>query len=556
MKKILDNNFYDLLITNPVTAAPGDDSITFLNNRHSLLHIPTAAINICNLANYPAHTFPSLYTPTATVSLEQTGVGNVQRNPALALFGEGVIVVIIDTGIDYRHPAFRNSDGSSRILTIWDQTQQEGTPPETFTFGTEYSQETINTALNSEDPLSIVPTTDSNGHGTAIASVIAGTPNLLEAFSGVVPQSDLVIVKLKEAKENLKNFYFVPSDILCFQESDIMFGFRYSLTISERFSRPVVTCIAMGSSLGGHDGRGALSGYLNDLALQPGIGISVSAGNEGNSQRHYFNSTLLEPFYNDFELRIGENDKMFSLEIWSYSLGRVSIDISSPNRESTQQIYPSIGDCRSFNFVFTPTTIYVNNYVFEEETGDQLIFVRFQNTTPGIWRIRVRSVENEPLSFHAWLPAGNLISNQTFFINSSPDTTITSPGNGRRQLTVTAYNQVNNSILGESSRGYTRIGMVKPDIAAPGYQLTCATPGNGYGSVTGTGPAAAHAAGITAMIFEWAIARGNYRTMNGVDASRLMIRGAIRTSTYTYPNNIWGYGQVDVENVFRQLTSI
>lgn len=556
MKKILDNNYYDLLITNPVSSVLGDNNITYVNNRHSLLHVPTADINICDLVKYPSHTFPSIYTLTSTVSLEQTGVGSIQRNPALALFGQGVVVLMIDTGIDYQHPAFRNSDGSTRILSIWDQTQQEGTPPQTFTFGTEYSREEINAALNSDDPLSVVPSTDTNGHGTAIASVIAGTPNLLETFSGVVPQADIVMVKLKEAKQNLKRFFFIPDDALCFQESDIMLGFRYALTISERFSRPVVTCIALGSSQGGHDGRGALSGYLNDLALQPGIGISVSAGNEGNSQRHYFNSTLAEPYYNDFELRIGENDKMFSLEVWSYSLGRISIDISSPSRESTQQIYPSIGDCRIFNFVFTPTTIYVNNYIFEEETGDQLIFVRFQNTTAGIWRIRIRSIENEPLSFHSWLPSGNLISNQTFFINSSPDTTITSPGNGRRQLTVTAYNQLNNSILGESSRGYTRIGLIKPDIAAPGYQLTCAVPGGGYGSVTGTGAAAAHAAGITAMVFEWGIVRGHYVTMNGVDVSRLMMRGAVRTSTYVYPNNIWGYGQVDVNNLFRQLTSI
>jgi subtilisin family serine protease len=556
VKKILDNNYYDLIITNPVVSAPSDDSITYLNNRHSLLHIPTADINTCDLVNYPYHTFPDIFTLTSTVSLEQTGVGEVQRNPALALFGQGVIVVVIDTGIDYQHPAFRNSDGSTRILTIWDQTQQEGTPPDTFTFGTEYSRETINTALNSEDPLSIVPTTDTNGHGTAIASVIAGTPNILETFSGVVPQSDLVIVKLKEAKQNLKKFYFIPDDALCFQESDLMLGFRYSLTIQERFNRPVVTCFAVGSSQGGHDGRGALSGYLNDLLLQPGIGISVSAGNEGNSQRHYFNSTLLEPYYNDFELRIGENDKMFGLEIWSYSLARLSIDISSPNRESTQQVYPAIGDCRTFNFVFSPTTLYVNNYMFEEETGDQMILVRFQNTTPGIWRIRIRSVDNEPLSFHAWLPADNLISDQTFFLNSSPDTTITAPGNGRRQLTVTAYNQINNSILGESSRGYTRIGLVKPDIAAPGYQLTCAVPGGGYGSVTGTGAAAAHAAGIIAMVFEWAIVREHYTTINGLDVSRLMMRGATRASSYTYPNNIWGYGQVNVTDLFRQLTSI
>ena len=554
MIKILNNDYYDLIITNPVAPSVSEDNITYLNSRHSLLHVPTADIHICDFEKYPVHTFPLIYTLTSTVSLEKTGVGEVQRNPTLALFGQGVIVVVIDTGIDYQHPAFCNSDGSTRILAIWDQTQQEGTPPDTFTFGTEYSRETINTALNSEAPLSIVPSTDINGHGTAIASVIAGTPNALEAFSGVVPQSDLVIVKLKEAKENLKNFYFIPNDALCFQESDLILGFRYSLTIQERFNRPVVTCIALGSSFGGKDGSNALSSYLNGMALQPGIGISVSAGNEGNSQRHYFNSTQLEPYYNDFELRIGEKDKMFAMEIWSSSFGRLSIDISSPYSESSQSIYPEFGACRIINFIFTPTILYISNNVFEVETGDQMIFVRFQNTTPGVWRIRIRSVENEPLSFHAWLPSSSLISNQTFFLNSSPDTTITSPGNGSHQMTVTAYNQINNSIIGESSRGYTRTGLIKPDIAAPGYQLTCAVPGGGYGSITGTGAAAAHAAGIISMVFEWAIVRENYGTMNGVDVSRLMMRGAVRASSYTYPNNIWGYGQVNVVNLFRQLT--
>ena len=555
VNKVLDNNYYDLIITNPVTSALSSDNITYLNNRHSLQHIPTSDITICDLAKFPSHTLPAIFILNSTVSLEQSGVGSIQRNPDLGLFGEGVIVVVIDTGIDYQHPAFRNRDGSTRILTIWDQTQQEGTPPNTFVFGTEYIRETINTALNSDDPLSIVPSTDTNGHGTAIASIIAGTPNVLKNFSGVVPQADLVIVKLKEAKENLKRFNFIPVDALCFQESDLMLGFRYALTISERFNRPVVTCFALGSSQGGHDGRGALSGYLNDLALQPGIGISVSAGNDGNSQRHYFNSTRSEPYYNEFELRVGENDKMFSMEIWSSSLVRLSIEISSPNRESTRQVYPAIGDCRVFSFVLTPTILYINNYVFEEETGDQMILVRFWNTTPGIWRIRIRSFENEPFSFHAWLPSDGLISNQTFFLNASPDTTITSPGNGSRQLTVTAYNQINNSILGESSRGNTRMGLAKPDIAAPGYQISCAVPGGGYGSATGTGAASAHAAGIISMVFEWAIVKGHYRTMNGLIVNRLLLRGAVRVSPI-YPNNIWGYGQMNVINLFRQLTNI
>ena len=149
-----------------------------------------------------------------------------------------------------------------------------------------------------------------------------------------------------------------------------------------------------------------------------------------------------------------------------------------------------------------------------------------------------------------------MISENTFFINSNPDTTITSPANATNPLTVTAYNQFNDTVLPESGRGYTRTGFVKPDIAAPGFELTCAVPGNQYGSITGSGSAAAQAAGIVAMVFEWAIPRGNYTNITGNDVNRLLIRGAQRDSGTTYPNNIWGYGQIDVNTLFERLTNI
>ncbi|MEY8356864.1 S8 family peptidase [Lachnospiraceae bacterium 54-53] len=557
MEKILDNDYYDLIINNvSIPLYDAGDNITMLNFRHSLLHVLRENSDPCNLGLYPYHSFPTLYIPTSTISIEQSGIGTVQRNPFLSLFGRGIIIGVIDTGIDYQHQAFLYNDNTTRILSIWDQSVQTGPPPEGFTFGSEYRREIINLALRSDNPLSIVPTTDTNGHGTAIASIIAGRPDLEQSFSGVVPESELVVVKLKEAKQNLKEIFFVPENALCFQESDIMLGVRYLESYSQAASRPLVVCIAMGSSQGGHDGSGALSNYLNYLSRLPWIGISVSAGNEGNSQRHYFNSTPAAPYYHDFEFRVGENDRLFSMEIWPYALGRLSIDVSSPNRESTQQIYPAIGACRMFNFIFTPSVIYVNNFIFEEETGDQLILLRFMDALPGVWRIRVSSIGDEPLSFNSWLPAGDLISDETFFLNPNPDTTITSPGNGVHQMTVTAYNQFSSSILIESSRGYTRNGLVKPDIAAPGFQLPCALPGNRYGTLTGTGAAAAHTAGAIAMVMEWAIPRGNYTSMTGNDINRLLIRGARRDNENIYPNNVWGYGQLDVNNLFQRLTNI
>ena len=143
-----------------------------------------------------------------------------------------------------------------------------------------------------------------------------------------------------------------------------------------------------------------------------------------------------------------------------------------------------------------------------------------------------------------------------FFLIPNPDTTITSPGNGVSQLTVTAYNQFTDSILPESSRGYTRTGLVKPDIAAPGYQIPCAVPGNQYGTATGTGAASAHAAGIIAMVLEWGITKKNYTTLTGYDVNRLIIRGAQRSASDVYPNNVWGYGIINVNNLFKRLTNL
>lgn len=557
MQKIVDENYYDLIISNVmIPYYDTGDNITNMNLRHSLAHIPVDSQNPCNLGTYPYNAFPSVLTLSSTISLEKSGVGTVQRNPYLALFGRGILVAVIDTGIDYRHQSFLYNDGTTRIISLWDQTIQEGPPPEGFTYGTEYTREHINVALRSEDPLSIVPSVDNNGHGTAIASVIAGKPNQDQSFSGVVPEAELLIVKLKPAKNNLKRIFFVPEDAECYQESDLIIGINYVISVAIRLNRPVAICIAMGTNQSSHDGRGATSYYTNFLAQQPQTGITITTGNEANKRRHYFKNTTTEPFNDAFELSVTESDKLFAIELWPFAPARLSVQITSPNQETTGVVLPSLGECREFIFPNSQSGVWINNYIFEEETGDQLILMRFQNPIQGIWNIRVENLDNEAFSFHAWLPSGDLISEGTFFVNANPDTTITSPGNATYPLTVTAYNQFNDSILPESGRGFTRTGYVKPDISAPGFQLACAVPGNSYGTITGSGCAAALAAGIVAMVFEWAVPRGNYTNITGIDVNRLLIRGAQRNSAFTYPNNIWGYGQIDVNLLFEGLTNI
>lgn len=557
MEKILDNNYYDLMISNLLVPTFGvSDDVTLLNDRFSLLHLAKNNMQPCDLGQNPYHVFPTLYTISADVAPPTPGMVSITPVNNYTLLGQGVIIGIVDTGIDYRHPAFMNRDKTTRILSIWDQTIQDGPPPNGFTYGTEYTKASINDALQYENSLSVVPSIDTIGHGSAIASIVAGSPDTKNSFSGVVPNSELVVVKLKEAKSNLKMIFSVPEDKLCFQESDIVLGIRYLIDVGQRLRRPLVICIALSSSQGSHDGRGVLSTYLESLVQRPDVDVSISAGNQGNSGRHYFNRTISAPHFNDFQLNIAESDKQFSMEIWAHIPGRLSIEISAPDREMVSSINPSFNDCHKYVFQNSQSILWVNNMIFERESGDQLILLRFQDPLPGIWYFRVQNIENEPFTINSWLPSGDLISDETFFLNSNPDITITSPGNSRRTLTAAAYNQMTSNILDESGRGFTRSGYVKPDIAAPGFQIPCAVTENQYGTLTGAGASAAFTAGAIAVIFEWTQNKGNFTYITGEQVNRIIIRGAQRNPAYSYPNNIWGFGQLDLNRVFELFSTI
>lgn len=558
MLKIIDNNYFDLIVNNIRLSSYENDeySVTQLNDTHSLIHVLNHQTDACVMEQSPYETVPMLFKPTSTISMEPSGIMAARANPEFHLYGQGVLVGIIDTGIDYLHPAFLNADGTTRIASIWDQTIQEGLPPPNFTFGTEYNRNHVNAALSSMNPSSIVPSTDTDGHGTAIASIIAGTPTPDLSFLGIAPSAELVVVKLKEAKQILKRVRFVPEESLCYQESDIMLGLRYLTEVSERLNLPVVICLTLGSSMGSHDGHSPLNTYLDSLAILPGIGISTTSGNEAVNNRHYFNRTVSEPYHHIFALNIGSNDKIFSMEIWPYAPQRLYIEVLSPNQEIAEIVNPPFNECQEYTFNDGQSTLWVNNVSFDSGTGDPVILVRFDHPLPGVWRFRASNRENEPFSFHSWLPSGDIISTDTFFFNADPDTTITAPGDTMNVLTVTAYNHLNNQILYESGRGYTRSGLIKPDIAAPGFQLPCALPGGQYGTLTGTGAAAAHTSGAIALIMEWAFTRGNFTSITGAQINRMIIREAERGNTYLYPNNVWGYGRLNVNNLLNRLYSL
>ncbi|MDF2906027.1 MAG: hypothetical protein K0R34_1348 [Herbinix sp.] len=556
-QRIVSNEYTDFIIEysqNPRLLEQFPNStVHVMNARFAIVYAPVSLLTGRAINQFGYSVIPSAYGLNSEISLEASGVVRLRRIPVFNLRGAGVLVGIIDTGIDYTNPVFLRSDGTTKIAAIWDQTIESDRYPEDFNYGTEYLASDINQALSSPDPLSVVPSVDENGHGTMLAGIAAGSEIDESNFSGVVPDAELVVVKLKQIKQSLRQFYIIAEETPAYQENDIMWASQYIIRVARRLQRPVAMCIGLGSSQGSHDGRGALSSLLSVGGDFPGVAISIAAGNEGNMRRHFFSRVDSQIGYSTVELNIGENEPGFIMELWGAAPNTYSLDILSPAGEYIPRISESLSVNREINFVFERTRIFIDYQLIESQTGDQLIFMRFLEPTPGIWRFQVYTRGDLEGSFHIWLPMNGFVSVDTYFIQSDPYTTITSPGNGLVPITVTAYNPVNNNLYQRASRGYTRIDVIKPELAAPGVNILAPTLENGFTEISGTGAAAAHTAGITAILLEWGIVRNNYPGIDSVEVKKFLIRGATRSPTQTYPNRDWGYGIVDIFNVFDLL---
>lgn len=524
--------------------------IDFFN---AVVHVPVSQITNDIIVRLGYSVMPSLYGLISQASLEASGILRLRNIPSLNLRGQGVLIAIIDSGIDYTNPVFINEDNTTRILSIWDQTVASDHPPESTQYGTEYVREQINEALQNANPLSIVPTMDEVGHGTMLAGIAAGKASPENGFFGVAPDTELVIVKLKQAKQYLRNFFLIPDNVPCYQENDILFALDYVNKVSINRNRPMAICIALGTSQGAHDGRGTLSALLSLRARSTGFAIVVAAGNEGNARRHFFGMGDSDSGVVPVELFVGDNEHGFSMELWGDSPNLYSVDIQTPSGEYVPRIVPRLDEHREISFIFEQTIIYLDYQIVESQSGDQLILMRFKDPAPGIWRFNVYIRGDLRTGFHIWLPMEDFISNNTYFIRSDPYTTILSLGNAENPITTTGYNVADDSLYTSASRGYTRTGVVKPDIAAPAVNVVGPTLDQGFAEFTGTSVSAAHTTGVAAMLLEWAIIKDNQPLFNTSDMKTFMIRGARRDLDVEYPNRDWGYGILDVFNIFDAL---
>ncbi len=489
--------------------------------------------------------YPKIMSPLDIQSNEASGISQVLNQPFLDLTGYGVIIGIVDTGIDYTDKVFQFEDGTSKILSIWDQSI-DGERSDGLYFGSTYSQEQINEAIHSDSPFRIVPSTDEDGHGTFLASVAAG--NHSGEYIGAAPNANIIAVKLKRARDYYINRYLLSYDNPnLYESSDYLLGIKYIIDKAVEFKMPAVICIGMGSNSSAHDGNTLFEDYISFVSQRAGYAFITAAGNESNA-KHHTQGKISNGSVENISIRVGEQGASFSVVIFGPAFDKVSLGVISPTGETIPRTPFKSGLEYSEKLVFEDTTVYIKYF---KDINNNLI-VGFRNATAGIWDIKIFGDNIIDGKYWAWLPITGQVSDSVEFLKPIPEYTIVYPATAVRSITCGAYNSSDGSLSVSSSWGPTRVPQISPDFAAPGVNIKGIFP-TGYGTMTGTSAAAAVTAGAAALLMEWGIIKNNMPTINGDLIKNLFISGCVRDENITYPNNKWGYGRLNLYNTFASV---
>lgn len=554
---VYSEDYYDILIDyNRVINLLEPECLQRINATFDVGYYSRTGMPPLSVESYTYSSIPNCFCLTDTMALESSNILLLQNQPSLNLKGQGVLIGFVDTGIDYQNTLFRNSDGSTRIAAIWDQTLRQGTPPEGFLYGSLFTEAQINEALNLPESLEMVPSVDENGHGTFLAGIAAGGEDPGENFIGAVPMATLAVVKCKQAKKNLRDFYYIPEDVDCYQENDIMAGVAWLSQLADALQMPLSICISMGSSMGSHSGASPLSAFLNMIGMRRGRAISIAAGNEANTRHHYLGTGMSQGNSEDVELSVGEGIHGFVMELWASSPELYQVGILSPTGELFQAVAGASMRKAEHFFLFENTTVTVEYEIVEEANASLLIFIRFTRPLQGIWNIRVTARQTIRGEYHIWLPVKAFLPGEVFFLRSNPDVTATIPSFAPSGIAVGAYQPSSGSLYPESGRGYSTKDAIKPDLAAPGVEVTGPGLRGNFVTMTGTSISAAITAGACAQFLQWGIVDGNYTTLNSTEIGTILIRGARRGPERSYPNREWGYGALDAYESLNRLRNV
>ena len=528
-------------------------SVTELLNGYAVIVIEEERIG--QLAQLPEVEFiekpKKLYFQT-DVGRQVSCIDIVQDMP-LSLRGKGTLIGIVDSGIDYENAEFRNEDGTTRIVSLWDQSVN-GRPPAGYLAGTEYTREQIDAALATEDKevrRQMVKTSDVSGHGTAVAGIAAGNGRGSEGrrFRGAAPEAELIIVKMGAPREG-----GFP------RTTELMRGVDYIVRKAVELRRPVAINISFGNTYGSHDGTSLVERFLNDIADMWKNVICIGSGNEGASAGHV-SGKVRRQISETVELAVQQREPALSIQIWKSYVDEMGVSVISPSGRQAGPFYEFLGAQR-YILGDTELLIYYGEpkpYSVKQEIYLSLLPGK-QYIESGVWKIVLtpgRIVDGE---YQMWLPTQTSLNMGTAFLQPNSMSTLTIPSTASLAVTVAAYDARTFSYADFSGRGpagmYEDENVLKPDIAAPGVRVTAPVPGGGYQSFSGTSFAAPFVTGSAALLMEWGIVRGNDPYLYGEKVKAYLRKGAKQLAGYErWPNALLGYGALCVRDSLPGLGS-
>lgn len=528
-------------------------SVTELLNGYAVIVIEEERIG--QLAQLPEVEFiekpKKLYFQT-DVGRQVSCIDIVQDMP-LSLRGKGTLIGIVDSGIDYENAEFRNEDGTTRIVSLWDQSVN-GRPPAGYLAGTEYTREQIDAALATEDKevrRQMVKTSDVSGHGTAVAGIAAGNGRGSEGrrFRGAAPEAELIIVKMGAPREG-----GFP------RTTELMRGVDYIVRKAVELRRPVAINISFGNTYGSHDGTSLVERFLNNIADMWKNVICIGSGNEGASAGHV-SGKVRRQISETVELAVQQREPALSIQIWKSYVDEMGVSVISPSGRQAGPFYEFLGAQR-YILGDTELLIYYGEpkpYSVKQEIYLSLLPGK-QYIESGVWKIVLtpgRIVDGE---YQMWLPTQTSLNMGTAFLQPNSMSTLTIPSTASLAVTVAAYDARTFSYADFSGRGpagmYEGENVLKPDIAAPGVRVTAPVPGGGYQSFSGTSFAAPFVTGSAALLMEWGIVRGNDPYLYGEKVKAYLRKGAKQLAGYErWPNALLGYGALCVRDSLPGLGS-
>ena len=472
-------------------------------------------------------------------NLTASCISSVQNREGLS--GNGVIIAVIDSGIDYTHIDFRNEDGSTRILFLWDQTIA-GNAPSGFNEGTEYSEADINAALSEPEPFDILPSKDISGHGTAVAGIAAGNGrSSYGENTGVAPEASIIAVKV--GREDSESFALT---------TELMRAVKYVIDKAQELEMPVAINLSFGMNNGSHRGDSLFEEFLGDMADEWKTSVIVPTGNEGSAGHHY-SGKISSNQIKEIEFFSASGIESFYISLWKNFADSFGVELIFPDGYSSGVINTEsrLKTVRNDNAVLTVIYGQPSRY----SAGQEIYFdVRTEKGTikPGLWRLRIISSNVVDGKIDMWLPTLEEVGAKTYFTEPSISDTITLPATAEKVVRVSGYNDRLGSIAGFSGTG-SRENNIFPDVAAPAVNIISARSGGGYDSFTGTSFAAPFVTGSAALMMEWGIVNKNSPFLYGERIRAFLRLGASRAQGISYPNITFGYGRLCLSETFEYM---